>query len=216
MIRVVVVDDEPMVCQHLQTILSSAEDIEVVDQAHDGAAAVEAVVRREPHVVLMDLKMPGVDGLTAIERITRMAKRPAVVALTTFDADENVIRAMRAGAAGFLLKTTPPGDLIDLVRVAAAGHTVMSPAATKRLIAAQSGEQKARERATELVDRLSEREAEVLAGLGLGLTNAEIAKRLHLSVATIKGYVGSTLAKLECGNRTEASRLAYDAGLVTR
>lgn len=216
MIRVVVVDDEPMVCLHLHTILSSAEDIEVVDQAHDGAAAVEAVVRREPHVVLMDLKMPGVDGLTAIERITRMSRRPAVVALTTFDADENVIRAMRAGAAGFLLKTTPPGDLIDLVRVAAAGHTVMSPEATKRLIAAQSGEQKARERAAELVDRLSEREAEVLAGLGLGLTNAEIAKRLHLSVATIKGYVGSTLAKLECGNRTEASRLAYDAGLVTR
>ncbi len=216
MIRVVVVDDEPMVCLHLHTILSSAEDIEVVDQVHDGAAAVEAVVRREPDVVLMDLKMPGVDGMTAIERIGRMAKRPAVVALTTFDADENVIRAMRAGAAGFLLKTTPPGDLIDLVRVAAAGHTVMSPEATKRLIAAQSGEQQARERAAELVDRLSEREAEVLAGLGLGLTNAEIAKRLHLSVATIKGYVGSTLAKLECGNRTEASRLAYDAGLVSR
>jgi len=126
-IRVVVVDDEPMVCAHLRTILGSAGDMEVVDEAHDGAAGVEAVVRSRPDVVLMDLRMPGVDGITAIERIAKLAQPPVVVVLTTFDADQYVLRALRAGAAGFLVKSTPPEDLIGLVRVAAEGHTVLSP-----------------------------------------------------------------------------------------
>ncbi len=121
MIRVVVVDDEPMVCAHLRTILGSAQDIDVVATAHDGAAGVEAVVRHRPRVVLMDLRMPGVDGLTAIARITALPEPPSVVALTTFDADQYVIRALRAGASGFLVKSTPPEDLIGLVRVAADG-----------------------------------------------------------------------------------------------
>ena len=108
MIRVVVVDDEPMVCAHLRTILGSSGDIEVVDEAHDGAAGVEAVVRSRPDLVLMDLRMPGVDGLTAIERIGKLADPPVVVVLTTFDADQYVLRALRAGAAGFLVKSTPP------------------------------------------------------------------------------------------------------------
>ncbi|MBM7772590.1 DNA-binding NarL/FixJ family response regulator [Actinokineospora baliensis] len=215
-IRVVLVDDEPMVCAHLRTILSTAPDIDVVDTAQDGAAAVEAVVRHQPHVVLMDLRMPGVDGLTAIERISRLPKPPAVVALTTFDADQYVIRALRAGAAGFLVKTTPPEDLISLVRVAADGHTVLSPAATRRLVAAGVGEQAARERALRLVRELTEREGEVLAGLGAGLSNAQIADRLALSEATVKSYVSRMLVKLECANRTQAGLLAYDAGLVTR
>jgi DNA-binding NarL/FixJ family response regulator len=120
-IPVLVVDDEPMVCAHLRTILGSAGDIEVVAQAADGAEAVEAVVRHRPRVVLMDLRMPGVDGLTAIARIVALPDPPAVVALTTFDADTYVIRALRAGAAGFLVKSTPPEDLIGLVRVAADG-----------------------------------------------------------------------------------------------
>ncbi len=126
-IRVVVVDDEPMVCAHLRTILGSAADIEVVDEARDGAAGVEAVVRSRPDLVLMDLRMPGVDGITAIERIGTLAQPPVVVVLTTFDADQYVLRALRAGAAGFLVKSTPPDDLIGLVRVAAEGHTVLSP-----------------------------------------------------------------------------------------
>ncbi|MFC7343007.1 response regulator transcription factor [Saccharopolyspora griseoalba] len=215
-IRVVVVDDEPMVCAHLRTILGSAEDVEVVDDANDGAAAVEAVVRHRPDVVLMDLRMPGVDGLTATERICAVPDHPAVVALTTFDADQYVLRALRAGAAGFLVKSTPPQDLIGLVRVAADGHTVLSEEAKRRLLAASGGEQSARERAVRLVRDLTEREVEVLTCLGRGLSNAQIAARLHLSEATVKSYVSRMLVKIECDNRLQAGLLAYDAGLVAK
>ncbi|HEY7591642.1 MAG TPA: response regulator transcription factor [Actinophytocola sp.] len=216
MIRVVVVDDEPMVCAHLRTILGSSGDIEVVDEAHDGAAGVEAVVRSQPDLVLMDLRMPGVDGLTAIERIGRLADPPVVVVLTTFDADQYVLRALRAGAAGFLVKSTPPADLIGLVRVAADGHTVLSPAAARRLVAASADSQPAREHARKLVGTLTEREAEVLSCLGEGLSNAQIASRLYLSEATVKGYVSRMLVKLGCANRTQAGLLAHDAGIVRR
>src|SRR5262245_3628953 len=143
-----------MVCAHLRTILGAADDLEVVDEAHDGAAAVQAVQRNRPDVVLMDLRMPGVDGLTAIERINQLPDPPAVVALTTFDADQYVLRALRAGAAGFLVKSTPPEDLIGLVRVAADGHMVLSPAAARRLIAASSDQHSTRERARELAASL--------------------------------------------------------------
>ncbi|HEY2207238.1 MAG TPA: response regulator transcription factor [Pseudonocardia sp.] len=216
MIRVVVVDDEPMVCAHLRTILGSADDIEVVEAAHDGAAGVEAVVRHRPNVVLMDLRMPGVDGLTAIARIAALPEPPTVVALTTFDADQYVIRALRAGAAGFLVKSTPPEDLIGLVRVAADGHTVLSPAAARRLLAASSDEHATRDRALTLIRELTGRERDVLTCLGEGLSNAQIAKRLYLSETTVKGYVSRILVKLDCENRTQAGLVAYDAGLVTR
>ncbi|HTZ23702.1 MAG TPA: response regulator transcription factor [Streptosporangiaceae bacterium] len=214
MIRVVVVDDEPMVCAHLRTILGSAPDIEVVGEAHDGAAGVEAVLRSRPGVVLMDLRMPGVDGLAAIERIAVLAEPPAVVVLTTFDADQYVLRALRAGASGFLVKSTPPQDLIGLVRVAAEGHTVLSPVAARRLIAASADREPARESARSLVASLTEREAEVLACLGAGLSNAQIAGRLYLSEATVKGYVSRMLDKLGCSNRTQAGLIAHDAGLT--
>jgi DNA-binding NarL/FixJ family response regulator len=216
MIRVVVVDDEPMVCAHLRTILGSAEDIDVVDEAHDGAAGVEAVVRSKPDVVLMDLRMPGVDGLAAIEQVNRLASPPVVVVLTTFDADQYVLRALRAGASGFLVKSTRPEDLIGLVRVAAEGHTVLSPAAARRLIAASSDSQPARDNARKLVSQLTERETEVLACLGEGLSNAQIAARLYLSEATVKGYVSRMLDKLGLANRTQAGLLAHEAGLVGR
>lgn len=213
-VRVVVVDDEPMVCAHLRTILGSAGDIEVVAEAHDGAAGVEAVVRDRPDVVLMDLRMPGMDGLTAIERIGELAAPPPIVVLTTFDADQYVLRALRAGATGFLVKSTPPEDLIGLVRVAAEGHTVLSPPAARRLIAASTDSLSARDRARDLVGSLTEREVEVLAGLGEGLSNAQIAARLYLSEATIKGYVSRMLDKLGCVNRTQAGLIAHDAGVV--
>ncbi len=213
MIRVVVVNDEPMVCAHLRTILGSGGTIEVVAEAHAGAAGVEAVTRTRPDVVLMDLRMPGMDGLTAIERIGELAAAPAVVVLTTVDADQYVLRALRAGAAGFLVKSTPPEDLIGLVQVAAEGHMVLSPAAARRLIAASTDSQLARDRARQLA-ALTEREAEVLAGLGEGLSNAQIAARLYLCGATVKGYVSRTLDKLGCANRTQAGLLAHDAGLV--
>ncbi|MEU5879505.1 response regulator transcription factor [Spirillospora sp. NPDC047279] len=213
MIRVLLVDDERMVCAHLRTILGGADDIEVVDEAYDGAAAVESVLRHRPGVVLMDLRMPGVDGLTAIERIAELERPPAVVALTTFDADHYVIKALRAGAAGFLLKSTPPEDLVELVRVAADGHTVMSAAATRRLVASAAGRSLERDRHRARIDDLTERETEVLACLGEGLSNAQIAARLHLSEATVKGYVSRLLDKLGCANRTQAGLLAHEAGL---
>jgi DNA-binding NarL/FixJ family response regulator len=216
MVRVVVVDDEPMVCAHLRTILGSAPDIEVVDEAHDGAAGVAAVTRSPPDVVLMDLRMPVLDGIAAIERIAKLGSPPVVVVLTTFDADQYVLRALRAGAAGFLVKSTPPEDLIGLVRVAAEGHTVLSPAAARRLIAASADSQPARERARKLVSSLTEREVEVLTGLGGGLSNAQIAARLFLSEATVKGYVSRMLDKLGLDNRTQAGLLAHDAGLAGR
>ncbi|MGW4062724.1 response regulator [Amycolatopsis sp. NPDC004747] len=216
MIPVLVVDDEPMVCAHLRTILGSADDIEVVAQAGDGAEAVEAVVRHRPRVVLMDLRMPGVDGLTAIARITAMPDPPAVVALTTFDADTYVIRALRAGAAGFLVKSTPPEDLIGLVRVAADGHTVLSPSAARRLVALSSDGRERGEDARRRITGLTERERDVLACLGGGLSNADIAARLHLAEATVKSYVSRMLVKLDCANRTQAGLLAHEAGLVPR
>ncbi|GGT89415.1 response regulator [Streptomyces violascens] len=214
MVRVVVVDDEPMVCGFLRTILGSAADIEVVAEAHDGAAGVEAVVRHRPDVVLMDLRMPGMDGIAAIEQLARRADAPPIVVLTTFDSDQYVLRALRAGASGFLVKSTPPEDLIGLVRVASEGHTVLSPAAARRLIAASTDGLSARDRARERVAQLTEREAEVLVGLGEGLSNAQIAARLYLSEATVKGYVSRMLDKLECANRTQAGLLAQEAGVV--
>lgn len=216
MIPVLVVDDEPMVCAHLRTILGSADDIDVVAQAADGAEAVEAVVRHRPRVVLMDLRMPGVDGLTAIARIAALPDPPAVVALTTFDADTYVIRALRAGAAGFLVKSTPPEDLIGLVRVAADGHTVLSPAAARRLVALSSDSRERGDDARRRTSGLTDRERDVLACLGEGLSNADIAARLHLAEATVKSYVSRMLVKLDCTNRTQAGLLAHEAGLVAR
>ncbi|MGV9210591.1 response regulator [Micromonospora sp. RB23] len=212
MIRVLVVDDERMVCAHLCTILGSAPDLEVVGEAYDGADAVEAAVRLRPDVVLMDLRMPGVDGIRATERIMTLPAPPRVLALTTFDLDEYVTGALRAGAAGFLLKSTPPEDLLALVRVAAAGHTVLSAAAADRLVAQTGRTQRARD----LIRSLTEREVEVLESLGAGRSNQQIASRLHLSEATVKGYVSRLLVKLDCANRTQAALLAREAGLGAR
>jgi DNA-binding NarL/FixJ family response regulator len=213
MIRVVLVDDEPMVCAHLTTVLEHAGDITVVGAAHDGAEAVEVVLRTAPDLVLMDLRMPGVDGLTAIERIAATVSAPPVVALTTFDADEYVLRALQLGAAGFLVKSTAPQDLVGLVRVAAEGHTVLSPEAARRLVHASTGHLDRAARARERAAGLTERELDVLRCLGRGMTNAGIASALHLSEATVKSYVSRMLDKLGCTNRTQAGLLALEAGL---
>ncbi|NBE93982.1 response regulator transcription factor [Nonomuraea sp. KC401] len=212
-IRVVVVDDEPMVCAHLRTILGSAGDIEVVGEAYDGAAGVEEVVRHRPDLVLMDLRMPGVDGITAIGRIAELARPPHVVVLTTFDADQYVLRALHAGASGFLLKSTSPQDLIGLVRVAAEGHTVMSRTAATSLLATTTSRLAARDRRLACLDELTEREREVLVCLSRGMSNAEIATTLFLSETTVKGHISRILAKTRCTNRTQAGLLAYEAGL---
>ena len=214
MIPVLVVDDEPMVCAHLRTILDSAEDIEVVGEARDGAEAVESVLGLRPRVVLMDLRMPGVDGIVAIERIGALAESPAVVALTTFDDDTHVVRALSAGAIGFLVKTTPAEDLINLVRVAADGHTMMSPEIPHRLLGASAGDRSRAESARRRVAVLSDREHDLLGCLGQGMSNADIAGRLFLSEATVKSYVSRMLTKLDCANRTQAGLLAHEAGVV--
>jgi DNA-binding NarL/FixJ family response regulator len=203
-----------MVCAHLRTILGSASDIDVVDEAHDGAAAIDVVLRSKPDVVLMDLRMPVMDGIAAIERIGQLSDPPVVVVLTTFDADQYVLRALRVGAAGFLVKSTPPEDLIELVRVAARGNMVLSPTAARRLIATSDDNLSARNRARQLVASLTDREAEVLTCVGQGMSNAQIAGRLFLSEATVKGYVSRLLVKLDCTNRTQAGLLAHDAGIV--
>ena len=214
MIRVLLVDDERLVCAHLRTILGTARDIEVVGEAYDGAEAVEAVLRYRPDLVLIDLHMPGVDGLTAIERIAQLTTRPAVVALTTFDLDGYVLRAMRAGAAGYLLKDTAPNDLVDLVRVAAGGHLVLSPSPARRLVGASEDTLSAQDRARARLTGLTTRESEVLACLGIGMSNQQIGRRLYVSEATVKGHISRLLVKLGCANRTQAGLLARDAGLV--
>ena len=214
MIRVLLVDDDPLVCAHLRAILAAAGDIEVVAESYDGADALDAVTRHRPDVVLMDLRMPGVDGVTATRHITALPTPPVVVALTTFDTDRHVLRALDAGATGFLLKSTRPTDLIGLVRVAADGHTVLSPAATRRLLHTATGHQTRRDDTRALLTTLTRREHDVLALLGEGLSNAEIARRLHLSATTVKGHVSRILDKLDCANRSRAGLLAREAGLA--
>ncbi|MDY7085992.1 MAG: response regulator transcription factor [Actinomycetota bacterium] len=214
MIRVLIVDDEPMVCRHLATILSAAADIEVVGTAADGAEAAEAAVRERPDLVLMDLRMPGVDGLAATARIRALPDPPVVLILTTFDADGYVIEALRAGAAGYLVKSTPPGDLVGLIRVAAQGHTVLSPVATQGLVTASATARDERVRALDQLGELTEREREVLAAIGDGLSNAQIATRLFLSETTVKGYISRMFDKLGCDNRTQAGLLAKAAGVT--
>ena len=215
-IRILIADDHSVVRQGLRMFLGLDPELEVIGEARDGAEALRMAHELKPDVVLIDLLMPVMDGIAAIERIVKLADPPVVVVLTTFDADQYVLRALRAGAAGFLVKSTPPEDLIGLVRVAAEGHTVLSPAAARRLIAASSDSQLAAERARKLAGSLTEREVEVLTGLGEGLSNAQIAARLYLSEATVKGYVSRMLDKLGLDNRTQAGLLAHDAGLVSR
>ncbi|SHL41189.1 two component transcriptional regulator, LuxR family [Pseudonocardia thermophila] len=215
-VKVLVVDDEPMVCAHLTTILGAADDIEVVASAADGAEAVEAVLRFRPDVVLMDLRMPGVDGITATSRITAEPDAPPVVALTTFDGDEHVHRALRAGAAGYLLKSTPPDELVGLVRVAAQGHTVLSRSAAQKLVGRSAAQASARRRAAARLAPLTGRERDVAALLAEGCSNAEVARRLHLTEATVKGYVSSALEKVGASNRTQLGLLAREAGLLAQ
>jgi DNA-binding NarL/FixJ family response regulator len=213
-IRVLLVDDDPMVRRHLRTILGSSGEIDVVGEARDGAEAVEQVLRERPEVVLMDLRMPGVDGVSATREIAGLADPPVVIVLTTFDSDSHVLAALDAGAGGFLVKTTPAEDLLNLVKVAADGHVVLSPVAARRLLTQSSRGDERREAAQARVAELGEREREVLACLGEGLTNPEIAQRLFLSETTVKSYVSRLLVKLDLAHRTQAALLAHRAGLT--
>lgn len=215
MIRVLVVDDESLVRSGLRMILEAAGDIAVVAEARDGAEAITAVHRHRPQVVLMDVRMPGMDGLTAATELARLPEPPKVVMLTTFDLDEYVHRALRAGAVGFLLKDTPPHELAAAVRTVAAGNAMLGPTITKRLLSTfvDRGGSRA-EQARGRLDALTEREREVILGVGRGLSNAEIGRELAMSEATVKAHVSRCLAKLDLSNRVQAAILVHDAGLI--
>ncbi|GKQ36077.1 response regulator transcription factor [Streptomyces sp. A012304] len=215
-IRLLLVDDDPLVRAGLSFMMGGADDIEIVGEAGDGDEAETLVDRTRPDVVLMDIRMPSVDGLTATRRLRARKDAPQVVVLTTFHADDQVLLALRAGAAGFVLKDTPPAEILDAVRRVAAGDPVLSPAVTRQLMdhAAGAAADTRRARARERIATLGEREREVVVAVGRGLSNAEIAAELFMSVATVKAHVSRVLAKLDLNNRVQIALLAYDAGLL--
>ncbi len=204
-IRVLIVDDHPVVRAGLKDILSGEPDIEVVGEAGDGSEALALIERLGPDVALMDLRMPGVDGVEAIAGILKDHPRTHVLVLTTYDSDADILRAVEAGATGYLLKDTPRDELYDAVRATAKGRSVLAPVVTTRLM------KKMREPAGE---KLSERETEVLTLVARGLSNREIARRLHISEATVKTHLIHVFTKLDVADRTAAVTVALERGVI--
>ncbi len=214
-IRVALIDDQAMVRAGFRMILESEPDIAVVGEAADGRDAVGLVARSRPHVVLMDVRMPHVDGVEATRRIQAVDDPPRVLILTTFDLDDYVDAALRAGASGFLLKDAPAEQLIDAVRVIARGDALLDPSVTRRVIEEFARRPTVDAAATPGMRDLTEREREVLQLIARGLSNAEIAERLYLGEATVKTHVGRVLTKLGLRDRVQAVVVAYESGLVT-
>ncbi|APC36308.1 DNA-binding response regulator [Nocardiopsis dassonvillei] len=217
MIRTLLVDDELLVRSGLRMILDSAPDIEVVGEGGDGAEAVRLAEELAPDVVLLDIRMPGTDGITAAARLTALPRPPRVVLLTTFDLDEYVHSALRAGAVGFLLKDTPPRDLIGAVRTVHEGNAMLAPSVTKRMLErfaapAPADSAVGRAEAVRRLSVLSERERSVLLAVARGRSNAEAGRDLGMREATVKAHVSRILAKLDMSNRVQAAILAHDAG----
>lgn len=212
MISVVLAEDHGLVREGLRAILDLQDDIEVVAEATDGVEALSAVARHRPDVLVLDIQMPRLDGLEVVERIASQAgPGPAVLMLTTFDRDDYVYRALKAGAAGFLLKDVPRSQLLHAIRLVAQGDELLSPSITRKLVERfLRGPQ-----ATGLLDRLTAREREVLELVGRGLSNREIADRLSLGEATVKTHLGSLFSKCGLRDRAQAVVLAYESGLVT-
>jgi DNA-binding NarL/FixJ family response regulator len=214
-IRVLIADDQMMVRQGFTVLLNAKPDIEVVGQAVDGKDAIAKVAELAPDVVLMDIRMPELGGIEATRRITEATQHPKVLVLTTFDLDEYVYDALRAGASGFLLKDASADQLAEAVRVVAAGDALLAPGITRRLIAEFSRLRSApRAPLKERVGDLTERETEVLALIAQGLSNAEIAERLVVAEQTVKTHVGRILVKLGLRDRTQAAVFAFESGLV--
>ncbi|MGW0463859.1 response regulator [Streptomyces sp. NPDC003027] len=220
-IRVIIVDDQAMVRAGFAALLSAQADIDVVGEAPDGRAGVEVARSTHPDVVLMDVRMPELDGLAAAREILSppagVARVPKVLMLTTFDVDDYVYEALRAGASGFLLKDAPPADLIAAVRVVAGGEALLAPSVTRRLIADFAATRPAprADRAALRLNGLTPRETEVLELIARGLSNQEIAARLVLAEQTVKTHIGRVLAKLDLRDRAQAVIFAYESGLVT-
>ncbi|GLZ31288.1 DNA-binding response regulator [Lentzea sp. NBRC 105346] len=216
MIRVLIADDEPLMRAGIKAILGTADDIELVAEVGDGREAVQAVRERRVDVAVLDIRMPKLDGLAAARELHAVAPGVKVVMLTTFGEDENIVRALSDGAAGFLLKDSAPEELLRAVRAVHNGEAYLSPMVTSRVVGmvASSGQPK-RQEAVRQVQRLTEREVEVLTLLGQGMSNADVGQKLHMSEATVKTYVSRLLAKLGLTNRVQAALLARDAGLAT-
>jgi DNA-binding NarL/FixJ family response regulator len=213
-IRVLLVDDDALVRAGLSLMLDGTGDIAVVAEAGDGREAITAVDAHNPDVVLMDLQMPHVDGLTATRRLRARPGAPEVIVLTTFDTDENIVHALRAGASGFLLKDTPPAQIADAVARVAAGNPMLSPGVMRRLMDRTVAQTGAYERARAALAALTPREHDVAVAIANGRSNAEIARALLMSVTTVKSHVSSILTKLDLDNRTQIALLAHDADLV--
>ncbi|HEY2543340.1 MAG TPA: response regulator transcription factor [Gaiellaceae bacterium] len=210
MIRVLVVDDQPLVRSGFRMVLEERPDLELVGEASDGVQALELARELDPDVILMDVRMPNLDGVEATRRLVESGTRARILVLTTFDLDEYVYAAIRAGASGFLLKDVEPAELVDAIRVVAAGNSLFGPAATERLLARFAEPPSGRA----LAD-LTDREQEILRLLATGLSNAELAERLFLGETTVKTHVSSILRKLGVRDRVQAVIAAYDAGLVS-
>jgi len=217
-VRVLVVDDDPIVRSALTLMLGGQADLEVVGEACDGREGVLLVDTLRPDVVLMDIRMPVLDGLEATRRLHRLADPPRVIVLTTFDADEHVVEALAAGADGFLLKDTPPPQIVDALRKVADGEPMLSPSVTRTLIdrLREAHAEPADDRAARAERRLAlltDRERDVALAVGRGLSNAEIARELHLSVPTVKAHVSRLFEKLVVTNRVQIAICVHDAGL---
>ena len=213
-VKVVIVDDDALVRGALRMMLSGSDGIEVVGEAGDGDEVTAALAEHRPDVVLMDIRMPRLDGISATAALRRRPDPPSVIVLTTFDADENVLRALRAGASGFLLKDTPPARIVEAVQRVAAGEEILSPTVLRRFLARFAADGGSTDRARADFAKLTEREADVVLAVARGRTNQEIAEELFLSVATVKTHISHAMTKLDLANRTQLALLAHDAGLV--
>jgi DNA-binding NarL/FixJ family response regulator len=216
-IRLLIVDDQELVRTGFRLFLETQDDLEVVGEAGDGAEAIERARELRPDIVLMDIRMPRMDGVEATARLTaaRIEPPPRVLVLTTFDLDEYVFGALRAGAAGFLLKDAPREQLLEAIRVVHGGEALLSPSITRRLIEDFAARTDPLKPPTALLDALTPREREVLVLVARGLSNGEVAKRLVVTEATVKSHVGSILMKLDLRDRVQAVVFAYEHGIVT-
>jgi len=212
-VKVLLVDDDALVRAGLRIILSSADDLKVVGEVDDGARAVAAVREHRPDVVLMDIRMAQMDGITATAALRRLDPPPQVIVLTTFQADEQVMSALRAGASGFLVKDTPPAQIINAVRVVASGDAIISPSVTRTLLShfADGQASDRRRAAAQRLAALTEREREVAFAIGAGASNAEVATSLFMSEATVKAHVSRLFTKLDATNRVQIAIVVHDA-----
>jgi DNA-binding NarL/FixJ family response regulator len=212
-VRVLIVDDDALVRSGLTMMLGGADSVEVVGEAQDGSEVLGAIDRHRPDVLMLDLRMPNVDGLGALALLRGQPQPPAVIVLTTFDTDEHVLQALRQGAAGFLVKDTPPAEIVRAIELVASGESMLSPTVTRRLIdhLAADGAGDERRRAADQLRRLSPRDVEIADAIAQGKANAVIAAELHLSVATIKSHVSAMLATLQLENRVQLALLVQEA-----